>query len=1077
MPQLDEDLASVGAILVEDRVLRRVIKAHRHLPGLGLQVPHARSYALPGKALAGLVEHGEVWLERDKLPDEVVLLRGARGPLEAGDARAVSAIWRGVFHARIHAAFDEQLGKGALTAAAIRERINRVGQTEFDEIRGVLRQEDLLLAKDDEPQTYIEFVALYLELKHFAPHWLERTFPTLHDSEDVDATIALDVDALAILAASRPPNAPPEPVFDELPSESRAMYVAKAVVVPTAKPAAAAARTRGNLARAALCAMRAGDAEGARADLEALVARLAKALHTEDTTGWVDALLPVVEVAGTAPVLRFTAGARMLHDLQTACIVAEREEKVVDVPGWIASLGKQPVVRTLPATREVRIAKHLHGAAHKIAEVGLRVDEDREPLAEAIHAMVERAETNVRTVLRPKIEAALDAVALTPKHLPERVAQKKIVDELLDQAVAVGRLTISNLRDALSHNDLKMPDLRPVQLVKGDQLLRADRILSHSLDGVYRRGEVYLRFLQRLSSILFGTVTGRFLTLYLLLPCIGSFMALQGAQHIVGPFCKLALHLEEPEIATLETEAAGAVFLFLMLHLRPFRAAVIYGAKLLWRTIAFVLWTGPRWMLRTTVARLYFASPIHRWIVRPAIPAAIALLILHGRVQYPAAIAVFVLFALAANSRTGRLVEEMLTDWTVRSTRQLGTRILPAVLKYILYLFSELIEQLDRGIYKVDEWLRFKQGQSKITLVIKGALGALWFVVTYFLRLYVNLFVEPVVNPVKHFPTVTVAAKLTLPFSPQMIHAIRQPLIGPLGRSLAGGFAGFTVFVIPGLAGFLVWELKENWKLYERTRPRELHPVAIGHHGESMVGFLKPGFHSGTIPKLFTKLRRAAWKNDAHGIGKHKEGLHHVEEAIWKFADRELVSLLDEAQQFKHSDVAVTAVELASNRVQIELACPSVGEGVCTIQFEMQSGWLLAQVRRRGWVNQLEADPRAIFEIALAGFYKLAGVDVVREQIAATLDGSPYDIADDGIVVWPGKAYETEAVYDLRSDRLQPVVRGVAMGAKPPVIAGRHAIYGKEPLRWQTWESTWQTLAEGNTPPKIIAGPPLLSTS
>lgn len=1077
MPQLDEDLASVGAILVEDRVLRRVIKAHRHLPGLGLQVPHSRSYALPGKALAALVEHGEVWIERDKLPDEVVLLRGARGPLEAGDGRAVSEIWRGIFHARIHAAFDEQLAKGALTPAAIRERINRIGQTEFDEIRSVLRQEDLLLSKDDEAQTYIEFVALYLELRHFAPHMLERTFPTLHDNPDVDATVESDLDVVAVLAASRPPNAPGQPMFDELPSESRAMHVAKAVVVPTAKPAAAAARTKGNLARAALCAMRAGDGDGARADLEALVARLAKALDTTDTKGWVDALVPVVEVAGTAQVLRFTAGARMLHDLQTACIVAEREEKVVDVPGWIASLGKQPVVRTLPATREVRIAKHLHGAAQKIAEVGLRVDEDREPLADALHQMVERAESNVRSTLRPKIEAALDAVALTPKHLPERVAQKKIVDELLDQAVAVGRLTISNLRDALSHNDLKMPDLRPQQLVKGDQLLRADRILATSLDGVYRRGEAYLRFLQRLSSILFGTVTGRFLTLYLLLPYIGSFMAIEGAQHIAKPVCEHLLHVEEPEIATNTTIIAGAIFLFLLLHVRPFRAAVIFGAKWLWRSIAFLLWTGPRWLLRTRLARAYFKSPVHRWVIKPAIPAAIAFLILRGRVQYPAAIAVFVLFALAANSRTGRLAEEMVTDWTVRSTRQLGTRILPAVLKYILYLFAELIEQLDRGIYKVDEWLRFKQGQSKVTLVIKGVLGTIWFVITYVLRLYVNLFVEPVVNPVKHFPTVTVAAKLMIPILKPLNEAIRNPLVGVVGPSLAGGFAVFTVLVIPGLAGFLVWELKENWKLYERTRPRELHPVAIGHHGESMVGFLKPGFHSGTIPKLFTKLRRAAWKNDAHGIGKHKEALHHVEEAIWKFADRELVSLLDEAQQFRHSDVIVIAVELASNRVQIELACASVSPEKCMIQFEMQSGWLLAQVRRRGWVDKLDATQRAIFEIALAGFYKLAGVDLVREQVEVTLGGSPYDVADDGIVVWPGKGYDTEAVYDLRSDRLQPVVRGVAMGAKPPVLAGRHAIYGKEPLQWKTWEGTWQTLASGGAPPSIIAGPPLLSTS
>ena len=74
---------------------------------------------------------------------------------------------------------------------------------------------------------------------------------------------------------------------------------------------------------------------------------------------------------------------------------------------------------------------------------------------------------------------------------------------------------------------------------------------------------------------------------------------------------------------------------------------------------------------------------------------------------------------------------------------------------------------------------------------------------------------------------------------------------GPYSRPI-------TVLVLPGLAGFLVWELKENWKLYRASRAKELGPRAIGHHGETVGRLLRPGFHSGTIPKLFTKLRRAA---------------------------------------------------------------------------------------------------------------------------------------------------------------------------------------------------------------------------
>ena len=46
---------------------------------------------------------------------------------------------------------------------------------------------------------------------------------------------------------------------------------------------------------------------------------------------------------------------------------------------------------------------------------------------------------------------------------------------------------------------------------------------------------------------------------------------------------------------------------------------------------------------------------------------------------------------------------------------------------------------------------------------------------------------------------------------------------------------------IPGIFGFLAWELKENWRLYAANRPPRLKPVVLGHHGETMRGLLRPG--------------------------------------------------------------------------------------------------------------------------------------------------------------------------------------------------------------------------------------------
>ena len=449
-----------------------------------------------------------------------------------------------------------------------------------------------------------------------------------------------------------------------------------------------------------------------------------------------------------------------------------------------------------------------------------------------------------------------------------------------------------------------------------------------------------------------------------------------------------------------------------------------------------------------------------------------------GVLRWPLAAFVFVVLALILNSRAGRTAQEVAADGLVRTGRQLTSRIVPGLVRWILEIFTELMELIDRGLYRVDEWLRFKAGQSRITLVVKGTLGTVWSAVAYFLRLYINLFIEPGVNPIKHFPVVTVAAKLMYPFSKPILIALSGPADQLMGTALGTLFAAFTVFVMPGVAGFLVWELKENWKLYRNTRPKTLREVSIGHHGESMVGFLKPGFHSGTIPKRFTKLRRTAWKADERGVAKHRGELHHVEDAIYKFADRELVSMLNEAAAFRVTDVAVAHVALGANRVQIELAAPSVSAGRARIAFEQQSGWTVASVPERGWIDGLADDQRRILEVALAGFYKRAGVDLVREQVEHVLAGDdeppPYDISDEGLIVWPGHGYETEAVYDLRAPYPSATLRGAPWDGELPPLTGRRALYDREVVSWAVWTTVWEQLARGEEPMQIVVGPSLI---
>ena len=78
---------------------------------------------------------------------------------------------------------------------------------------------------------------------------------------------------------------------------------------------------------------------------------------------------------------------------------------------------------------------------------------------------------------------------------------------------------MGDFRDALSRNNLKLPDL---EFSRGDPLLRADVRLADVLDGIYRRGEFYLRWMQQISSLAFGTRAGRLFMRFAAIPFGGA---------------------------------------------------------------------------------------------------------------------------------------------------------------------------------------------------------------------------------------------------------------------------------------------------------------------------------------------------------------------------------------------------------------------------------------------------------------------------------------------------------------------------------------------------------------------------
>ena len=148
-------------------------------------------------------------------------------------------------------------------------------------------------------------------------------------------------------------------------------------------------------------------------------------------------------------------------------------------------------------------------------------------------------------------------------------------------------------------------------------------------------------------------------------------------------------------------------------------------------------------------------------------------------------------------------------------------------------------------LYTVDEWLRFRSGDNRLSVFVKLVGGGIWFFVSYVTAFAFTLLLEPQINPIKHFPVVTVSHKLLFPAGP-LIVAQLSPYLGDVR---ANTIVWSTIWLIPGVFGFLVWELKENWRLYASNRPRHLKPVPIGRHGEPLLRLLRPGIHSGTLPQ------------------------------------------------------------------------------------------------------------------------------------------------------------------------------------------------------------------------------------
>ncbi|MDB5353387.1 MAG: hypothetical protein JWN86_4634 [Planctomycetota bacterium] len=988
--------------LVSSRTLRRVIKYEQESTVLGLHHAHHTSLTVSASVALQAVGPDELGLDpASPLPDLLLLIEYPE--LEGNEDWASLLLWgwRRLFHASVHAVFATKFESGMLDSAAVSAKIGRIDRVTFQEIRGVLDQEGWLLNPEDEVATYEEFAAVYLEFRHFSRILLGAYFPGIEDFSAIDAILSEDIEGDALFQTTRPdgaPDPPPPRAFEDKPPP--APDLSPDDVAPPKSEAryrlllklADRARRMGNVVRSAILRTRAatlvgparaGQARGgAEDDLDRLASRIVKALGLEESAlpRWRPALSALLQLTRRGT---WTAEARILYDLQSLCVEQEREVFEVNLVGWLISFGKRPLKRPLPNLKLIRISTHLRRALARLPRS--RIGEpERSILTAFLVSASDAAEETTRERFRPLIGRALERADFRPANLPERVSFERMTEELLDEVVDRSYLSMGDVRDAISRSDLRQPDLAgPLDLWRGDRVLKANRKFAVSLEGVYHRGEIYLRLLQRFSQLAFGTRIGRWLTLYVVLPYGGAFGALVTVEELLG-----LLHFHRDFKHYQNVLALGTLILF-AIHSARFRDLLSLLLHRAWRILRAVLIDTPAWLLKRPAVRALLASPafdlIQRLVLRPlpfaaAAFATVFILNHDRRIAAGFAATSYAVLSLFLGTRIGRLTEEIVWDAGIKAWKRLSVDFLPGLLRFILDLFDAILETVERILYMVDEKLRFRSGQGRVIFWIKAVFGVIWKIITYVIRIFINLMVEPTINPVKHFPTVTVAAKMILPEWLHIANAISRPFafLGPVPSTAIG----WTLVVfLPGLAGFFVWELKENWRLFEANRPMFLRPTMIGHHGETMRRLVLPGFHSGTIPKLFTKLRRgvrfACLKGDPRLERKAREGLHHVEIPIQHFINRGLLAFLIDCHRFAEGEIRVCEVKLATNRVKVILDTAGQGGDRVAISFENDNGFLIGKVMETEWVRRLSEDRRRTLDASLAGSMVRAGVDRV----------------------------------------------------------------------------------------------------
>ncbi len=1105
--------ADPSARIVSRQLLRNILQAHLGYPGWTWGLPHSSILLISDAKLRGLGVFAPEELPAQGGPDQTVLLIAQPSVAQSRSwdrNQALTWLWRKLYHGRIHAALHRARTAGVWDDAFALDWIDRLGWMEYREIRTVLIEENLIARDAPAGEVLEEFLAVVLELLVFDTERVGEWFPLLEPGSFREllsmvgnprdhlaacrpegaihpATLRASEKAVSFVAADREYDGREYDLRVRVAKQCEAegnsfdaavAYWDASVVEPT--------RSRGKMHKSAWKLLR--DALGDSGPFDVAAPVPDWALH------WLD------EAVGqkAKPESEYLA----LQAVFNSKLLLKRVPSELCPWSFVVSFGKTPIRRGLPGVE-------LLSARNALIKARLLVlrSEMNETVVGAIVSRIEKSvhqlEHQVREAFAPRFFEAMDEASFAPANMVEKAARNAIVEDMLDRLLQARQLSFGDLRDILARNEMKLPDLNGIPgWLNGDPLRRLDKAMARRIPGAYRPGEFYTTGLQALSSLFYATASGRVVLLWAILPLLMTIVLWKFPQYMHEELLKFSGFLgRDPGLyeSVLESEARRLpiyenttwttpvlasvedfigpqgfeekrlvlgsppimaitfVYFVCLLHFAAVRRLTNEGFSLLGRGLRWLFWVLPRQIIQSPVVRGVLELPPVRWLwtlgLKPALLTTLIFWFLSPRLAelhmgpFVRGICFIIMMAVFASRPFIRaeawlwdVFGEWMHDFGIQSLYRLGT--------WLAWLGKQVLDWISLIILGITEWLRPKPETKGFALVLKGILAAVFMPVLAFLRFAVIVLLEPQINPIKHFPTVTIGHKFMLVLLVPLAGQLEQ--LG-LEKAMAITSAFLFIFGVPGFFGFMVWELKENWRLYAANRPERLPRLRIGSHGESFLSLFRPGFHSGTIAKMFRRLRHS------QGIKRLRifSELTHQRETLARSLGRygEALFRLATASSPDGGFSSQSRPVLRLHRLGLRGICVQASfDGRPPLEFAYEAighrCWLLRKESSGHNLPHLEA----LIAKNLAGLDAAFGVQVRSSDLPQLAPAAKWQTDGHTLMVEAGEVLEPRFLLDS-PDQPLPQVEGKEPA---PFVVDLDVIDAREQTpEWSSWVAYW----------------------